>query len=136
MSENVDLARRGYEAFRRQGVDGILEYLDPDIEWRAWDRFSREPNVVRGHQGVRGLFAVYEENFEDLRAEPLEFMEAGEDVVVVPFRLTGTERGTGEPVRIDLVHVWTTGAAGLATRVEVYESTADALRAVGLKRAE
>jgi ketosteroid isomerase-like protein len=132
MAEDVvDTAKRGYEAFRRAGVEGILEFLDPEIEWRAWDRFSREPNVVHGHDGVRHLFSVYEENFSNLRAEPLEFIPAGDDVVVVPFRLTGKERSTGEPIRLDLVHVWS-GGDGIAKRVEVYESKREAFKAAGL----
>jgi uncharacterized protein len=128
--ESVDVARKGYEAFRRRGVDGILEFLDPEIEWRAWSRFAREPNVVRGHDGVRQLFSVYEENFTDLRAEPLEFIDSG-DQIVVPFRLSGREKGTGEEMQMELFHVWTV-AGGRAVEVQVYESRRDALKAVGL----
>ena len=128
--ESVETAKRAYEAFAQRGVDGILEYLDPEIEWHPWSRFAREPNVIRGHDGVRRLFSVYEENFEDLRAEPLEFIAAG-DRIVVPFRLGGREKGTGRTMEIELVHVWTTDG-NRASRVQVYESKDDALRAVGL----
>ena len=129
-NERVETARKGYEAFRRKGVEGILEYLDPEIEWKAWSQFAREPSVSKGHDGVRRLFTLYGENFDDLQAEPHEFIEAG-DQVVVPFRLAGKEKGTGREVSFELVHVWTT-VDGLATQVEVYDSKPDALRAVGL----
>jgi ketosteroid isomerase-like protein len=135
MADNAEIARRGYEAFTRAGVEGILEFLDPQIEWRAWSRFSREPNVVTGHDGVRKLFAVYEENFDDLRAEPLEFIPAEDGAIVVPFRLSGREKGTGKPMRVELVHVWWT-SAGIATRLEVYESRREAFRAVGLNETD
>ena len=130
-NDKVETARKGYEAFRRKGVEGILEYLDPEIEWKAWAQFAREPSLTRGHEGVRHLFTLYGENFEDLRAEPHEFIEAGEDMVVVPFTLAGTEKGTGRAVEWELVHVWTV-PDGVATRLEVYDSKPDALRAVGL----
>jgi ketosteroid isomerase-like protein len=130
-SENVETARKGYEAFRRKGVEGILEYLHPEIEWRAWSQFAREPNLTRGRDGVRRLFTLYGEHFDNLRAEPHEFIEAGDDRVVVPFRLVGTEKGTGREVAWELVHVWTADD-GQARQLEVYESKADALRAVGL----
>jgi uncharacterized protein len=130
-NDKVETARKGYEAFRRKGVEGILEYLDPEIEWKAWSRFAREPSVTKGHEGVRRLFTLYGENFEDLRAEPHEFIEASEDRIVVPFRLVGLEKGTGREVEWELVHVWT-APDGLATRLEVYDSKPDALRAVGL----
>ena len=128
----VQMAKRGYEAFRRKGVDGILEFLDPEIEWRAWSRFARGPNVVRGHGGVRELLSIYQENFGHLQAKPLEFIEARDGRIVVPFRLIGREKGSGREVQMDLVHVWTLGGNGLATRVEVYESRREALKAVGL----
>ena len=128
--ESVDVARKGYEAFRRRGVDGILEFLDPEIEWRAWSQFARGPNVVQGHDGVRELFSVYQENFAELRAEPLEFIDAGERIVV-PFRLSGREKGTGEEMQMELFHVWTV-AGGRAVEVQVYESRREALKAVGL----
>jgi ketosteroid isomerase-like protein len=131
-NDGIEMAKRGYEAFRRKGPDGILEFLDPEIEWRAWSRFARAPNVVRGHDGVRELFSVYQENFEDLKAEPVEFIEAPDGRVLVPFRLTGREKGSGREMQMDLVHVWTRGENGLVTRVEVYESRRDALKAVGL----
>jgi ketosteroid isomerase-like protein len=134
-NENVETARKGYEAFRRKGVDGILEYLHPEIVWKAWSQFARGASVTRGHDGVRHLFTLYGEHFDDLRAEPHEFIEAGEDKVVVPFRLAGTEKGTGREVSWELVHVWTAGD-GLARQLEVYESKADALRAVGLNETD
>jgi len=129
--ETVETAKSAYKAFAQRGVEGILDYLDPEIEWHPWSRFAREPNVVRGHDGVRQLFSVYEENFEDLRAEPLEFIEA-DDRIVVPFLLSGRQKGTGRTMEIELVHVWTTNGTQ-ASRVQVYESKDDALRAVGLK---
>ena len=33
-SEGVEIARRGYEAYEARGIEGILEFLDPEIEWR------------------------------------------------------------------------------------------------------
>jgi hypothetical protein len=32
--ENVEIARRGYEAFQRDGLDGLMPFLDEEIEWR------------------------------------------------------------------------------------------------------
>ena len=32
--ENVELVRQAYDAYNRDGVDGILEYLDTEVEWR------------------------------------------------------------------------------------------------------
>ena len=29
----VEFARRGYEAFNERGVEAILDFLEPEIEW-------------------------------------------------------------------------------------------------------
>ena len=130
---NVEIARSAYDAFNRRGVEGILDFLDPAIEWRAWERFSRDTHVDHGHEGARRVLAVYEENISELRVEPHEFIDAGEHVVV-PFRLHGRARGSGEAVGYELVHVWTlpAGGDGKATSVVVYDSKEEALRSVGL----
>jgi ketosteroid isomerase-like protein len=132
MSEqNLEIARRGYAAFRRGGVTAMLEFLDPEIEWRTWEEFARERRVLHGHEGVREMFSIYEENFDQLDAEPLDFIDAG-DKVVVPFRLRGRAKGSGDELDVELVHVWTTGGER-AKRLEVYSSRSDALAAVGIK---
>lgn len=127
--ENLEIARRAYGAFNRGGVERIIEFLDPEIEWRAWEQFARQPRVYHGHDGVRELLAVYAENFDEMRAEPYEFIDAGEQTVV-PFRLSGKAKGTDDEVSFDLVHVWSGG--GMAKRLDVYTSKAEALEAVGL----
>jgi ketosteroid isomerase-like protein len=132
-AENVEIARSAYDAFNRRGVEGIIDFLDPQIEWRAWERFSRDDHVDHGHEGARRVLAVYEENISELRVDPHDFIDAGEHVVV-PFRLHGRARGSGEAVEYELVHVWTLPADGerKATRVVVYDSKDEALRSVGL----
>ena len=129
--DNVGVARDAYEAFNSRGVEAILEYLDPEIEWRTWERFARGSHVENKHDGVRRVFAVYAENFDGLSAEPAEFIDGGEKVVV-PFTLRGKAKGSGEPLEVELVHVWTVDRSGQATRLDVYESREEALRFAGL----
>lgn len=128
--ENIDIARRAYAAFNLAGIEGILDSLDPDIEWRTWERFVREPRVYRGHAGVREVLRIFTENFDDFSAEPLEFIDAGERVVV-PVKLSGRAKGTGESASFELVHVWTVNGRR-AGRLDVYSSKAEALEAVGM----
>jgi hypothetical protein len=131
MSErNVQIARQAYEAWGRDGIDGILEYLDPEIEWRTWERFARGPRVYKGHEGVRQLLqSIFLDNFDDFAVEPREFIDAGE-AVVVPVRLRGKAKGTGEEESFDLVQVWTE-RDGKALRLDVYDSKEEALSALG-----
>jgi ketosteroid isomerase-like protein len=119
--DNVDIVRRGYEAFRDDGVEGILQFLDPAIEWHMSAAFTQAPRVYHGHDGVRAVFAFFSERIEDLGAEPHEFIEAG-DRVIVPVRMFGRLRETGEPVAYELVQVWT-GRGGRAVKLVTYPDT-------------
>ena len=69
---------------------------------------------------ARGL-SLLEERIEDLGAEPHEFIEAG-DRVIVPVRMHGRLRETGEPVAYELVQVWT-GREGKAIKLVTYPDT-------------
>ncbi|MFL5861312.1 MAG: nuclear transport factor 2 family protein [Solirubrobacteraceae bacterium] len=117
-SDNVDIVRRGYRAFEERGVEGILQFLDPGIEWCMSAAFTRMPRIYRGHDGVREVFRFFNELIEDLGAHPHEFIEAG-DRVIVPVRLHGRLRESGEPVAYELVQVWT-GQDGRAIRLVTY----------------
>jgi ketosteroid isomerase-like protein len=129
-AENVDIARRAYEAFNHGGTDAILDYLDPEIEWRMFEAFARNPRVYEGHAGVREVLSLFQENYDDFRAEPQEFIDAG-DRIVVPVRLSGRAKGTGEEASFELVQVWT-ASGERASRLDVYSTREEALRAVGL----
>jgi ketosteroid isomerase-like protein len=49
--ENLELVRAAYDAYNRDGINGILGYLDPEVEWR---NPAESPNagVFVGHEGV------------------------------------------------------------------------------------
>jgi len=51
------------------------------------------------------VFRFFEALIEDLGADPHEFIDAG-DRVIVPVRMHGRLRDSGEPVAYELVPVW------------------------------
>jgi ketosteroid isomerase-like protein len=91
---------------------------------------AREPRVYEGHDGVREVLSMFESEFDDFAVEPHEFIDAG-DRVVVPVRLGGKARGSGEETGFELVHVWT-ARGNRGARLDVYSSKGEALKAVGL----
>lgn len=126
--ENVEIARRAYRAFNRGGVEAILEFLHPEIEWHISEHFARRARVLHGHAGVRQVLSMFEENFDDFRLEPREPIEEA-DAVVVPVHMHGRAKGTGDEQSFDLVHVWES-EAGRAFRLCAYSSVEEALSAV------
>ena len=86
--ENVELVQRAYEAFDTD-LDGLLELLDPDIEWVSPDD-SIEPGRRRGHRGVRDAFSATAMAWGHPTHTPVEFTDAGDKVLV-------TVKSLGDP---------------------------------------
>jgi ketosteroid isomerase-like protein len=127
--ENVELARRGYDAFNRGEV--AFELLDPEIEWSEGTDVP-EPQVYHGHDGVRRQQERFREAWASFSIEPEEFIEAGDQLVVM-VKLVAQGKGSGVEVEARGAHVWTV-RDGRAVRLEMYVDPARALAAVGLRR--
>lgn len=123
------IARDAYAAFARGGIEAILEFAHPEIEWHMWEHFAGKPTVFRGHDGVRKVQSIFDDNIDDFWVEPLEFIEVG-DHVLVPVRLHGKGKGTDQPVEFELVHVWT-ARDGKAIRLDAHGTKEEALRFIG-----
>jgi ketosteroid isomerase-like protein len=54
MSEgNVELIKRGYEAWNRNDLEGVLQDLDPELEWLPrLGAAGVRATLYRGHEGV------------------------------------------------------------------------------------
>ena len=78
--ENVEIARRGYAAYNRDGPHAIIEYLDPEVEWGTPEQDPFMTGTYRGHEGVRRFLDEFFELFEEARIEPEEFLDAGDRV--------------------------------------------------------
>jgi uncharacterized protein len=126
--ENVELARRGYDAFNRGDMEVAFELFDPEIEWSEGTDVP-EPQVYHGHDGVRRQQERFREAWESFSIEPEEFIEMGEQLVVIA-KLVGRGKGSGVEVEARGAHVWTV-RDGKAVRLEMYGDPAKALEAVG-----
>ena len=129
--QNVERVRKGIDAFNRRDFDTALELVSEDV---AFERFlSRAESQTEWVRGRRELRAVWKSQVEavDLRVEPEEFIAVGADKVIVPVRMIA--RGSGSEIRLQasIAWMWTFDEAGIATRVEVFESRDKALTAVG-----
>lgn len=127
--ENVEVVRRATAGFNERGLDGLLEFADPEIEWTTTGRYV-EAGTYRGHDGIRKYLGTMMAEFEQVRVEPEELIDAG-DHVVVPGRVLGRGKRSGAPVDLAMTIVYTV-RDGRIVRARNFESRADALRASGL----
>jgi uncharacterized protein len=104
-AENVDVIRRGYEAFQSGGEEAIFEFLDPEIEVRPIDEPPVGLRSYRGHQGFHDYLADTREVWGRFGWEATELIDAGESVVART-RFYAEGRGSGVPVEAIVYIVW------------------------------
>jgi ketosteroid isomerase-like protein len=133
--ENVEFVRRSYRALnemlKRGEVDrsSIEEIWTPDCLLKP-SGLLPESAEMHGHEGVAQFIGNQMEAFAELQVDPLEFLDAGERVVM-PIRFGGKARYTGMEVAFAVVHVATLRHGKMA-RLEMFRDKADALKAAGL----
>jgi ketosteroid isomerase-like protein len=91
-----------------------------------------DADTYHGHEGVRQLFARFDEVLEDMGFEVLEYIDMG-DRVVVPLHWWGRGRLSGVEVAERQGETWVvTVSDARITKVEEYRHKQEALEAVGL----
>jgi ketosteroid isomerase-like protein len=120
---SVDIVRRSYEAFERHDMDAVVADMHPDIEWHQAQGLPHG-GLYRGLDEVRrNIFDPLDEDWwNEFSAKPDEFLDAGDDVVVLG-RYRGTAKRTGKILDVPFVHVWTL-SGGRAVRFRQFLDTA------------
>jgi ketosteroid isomerase-like protein len=127
---NLEILRRLYELFNARDLDGALEVIAADAEFRfiVWGPDTRR--TYRGQEEMREfwqgeVFSV----FPDFRMEPEDMIGKGDRVVAT---IHNTGRGTRSGVEVDLrTAVVADFRDSKLTRLEVFKTRTDALKAAG-----
>lgn len=128
--ENVAIVRRTIEAFNREGVEAALAYMDPAIEWVVPPDWL-EDSPYNGHDGIRKIASLWDENFDEYRLDLERALDAGDHVVALVIQ-HGRIKGSGDQVQQRIGFDWEV-RGGKGVRVRVYFSWEDALEAAGLR---
>ena len=131
VSENVELVRRGYEAFDREDIDGILPLLDQQVEWRNPED-SPIAGVWHGHKGVRDWFALTREVYDEMRFRPDEFKELPDGRILVLLHAGFKAKQSGIEMKLPFAHLITI-RTGLVTHLQMYTDQQRAWEAAGLQ---
>jgi hypothetical protein len=125
--ENVEIVRAIYDEWLRGGR--ALDMFDPEMS-------MLESKTLPGAASAHGIGAVqkYMESFanywDEIRFEPQEYIDAGEQVVVIA-RLVGRGKTSGVEVTRTWAYLWTLRERK-ALRMVGYADRAQAFEAVGL----
>jgi ketosteroid isomerase-like protein len=124
-AENVELARRGYEAALRGDLDTIREFLDPDVKWHGGDPSA--PGACRNRD--QALAFMRQARARRPIGELVEIVDAGDKVVVI---MRPPPDGD-EPA--ELIANLTIFRDGKAIEMVHYPNPEDALAAAGVSAA-
>jgi ketosteroid isomerase-like protein len=91
--QNVEVVGRALAAAQREDWAALIQELDPDVEIE--DRDIPDADEYRGRDGFLRWLERWNESWESWRMDHVELRAAGDDTVVVLFRLTATGKGSG-----------------------------------------
>ena len=135
--ENVELVRRGWEAFK-EGMErgdpagGAWDsgVFAPDCEWMPPKGFPGAA-VYRGREGFAEFMRAWTEDFDDFTLRLERLIDAGDDRVVGFFHHTAIGKGSGVPVEVHQGLVYEL-EGGRVIRCRNFADHASALKAAGL----
>src|SRR3954452_3536559 len=88
--ENVEVVRRSVDAFSGGDLDNWLAaYCADDIDYRAAEGALDDRGPMHGKDAVRAYAQDWLDMFDDLKVEPVELIDAGEDQVIAVLRNSG-----------------------------------------------
>jgi ketosteroid isomerase-like protein len=121
--QNIEVIKRGYEAFAAGDVETVMSLFDDDIEWvQAGD------SAISGTYHGKGELGQYLGRLAEKSAtvKPLRFLADGDTVVVLSETTVGNETGQDADVF--------TLRDGKTVRAQVYGDTAMMERVFGRKQ--
>jgi uncharacterized protein len=131
--ENVETVRQGYEAFNRGDVEWMIARLAPEI---VWEDAAEVPgsSSYRGTREVRAYLESFAQQWEEIRFEPEEILDAGDQVVAL-VRMVARGRASGAQVDARLAHLYELreGRGMRVLRVRTFFDRERALEAAGLR---
>ena len=129
--EKVEIVRAAFEAFLEGDQEKTAQLVDPALEFHGTIGGLQEGQIAHGQSEIDQTFESEDlEAWEERRLEPEEFVDAGDDVVVL---LHEYRRGKGSGVELETeTAVVVTVSGGRVARIQGYMDREAALAAVGL----
>ena len=136
--ENVEIVRQFLAMFAEldeglAGPERLLEFVAQDAIATFSGFGFLDDQTVRGRSGFLELRASWMEPYDDFMYEPLRFLDAGANRLVVTFHQRGKPHGSDSWVGLDYGIVYTV-EEGLIRRADFYAPPEKALEGAGLSQ--
>jgi ketosteroid isomerase-like protein len=128
-TDAVDIVRRLYDVWERDGLGLVPELMDPSIEW-VNPAYAVEPGTRRGYDEFAAAVRSVHNIYPDFRLMALEFHDAGDSVAV---RVRVVARAAVSDVTLDTERGYLLRVLnGRIVRYAWFNDPHEALEAVGL----
>jgi ketosteroid isomerase-like protein len=126
---NIELTQAIYRRFGQGDIPGVLELLDPSIDW-IWYGPKEIPwaGHHKGHEAILKFFMAIGNNVSVEAFEPREFLPGENGMVTVLGWQRVRVNATSKTWETHWAHVWTV-QNGLITRAREYFDTVPVLEA-------
>ncbi len=108
LANNLELTKEIYACFERGDIDAIInDYLASDVVWVEPDmKGLPEAGTHKGPENVKKMvFGTIQETYGDLKAQPSQFFNAGEAVIVTGHFSSRKIPSTGKRMEVPFCHV-------------------------------
>ena len=102
--ENLETTQAAFARFRPDNLDATLEWAHPEIETHISPKLANAGDY-HGHEGFFASAGRWIETFDDYEIEVLGLDPIGERHVVARCHQSGTGRGSGVPVEMDIAYL-------------------------------
>ena len=129
--ENVKIVREAFEAFLGGDQEKTALLVDPEVEFHGTVGGLQEGQMAHGQSQIDQQFEEVDlEAWEERRLDAEEFIDAGDDVVVL---LHEYRRGRGSGVKLEAkTAVVVAVSGGRVVRIQGYMDRDAALKSAGL----
>ena len=129
--ENVEIVRQAVGAFLEGDQEKTAQLVDPEVEFHGTVGGLQEGQVAHGQSEIDQTFEAEDlEAWEERRLDAEEFIDAGDEVVVL---LHEYRRGRGSGVELEAeTAVVVAVSGGRVVRIQGYLDRDAALEAAGL----
>jgi ketosteroid isomerase-like protein len=129
--ENVEIVRAAFEVLAVRGVEAAVdEFAAPDGVWYTAPEWV-EGSEYHGHDGLRFLFSVFSDTFDNWTIDVMELRDAGGSVVAL-IEHGGKIKGTDDPIKQPMGNVCSDFRQGKIGKAQFFQTWREALEAAGL----
>jgi ketosteroid isomerase-like protein len=128
---DVATLKAAYQAFNDRDAGRLAEFFDPEAMWLPAMDVWAAGTVYRGRAGIASVIEDVERDWDVFVAEPQEFREVG-DLLLVTGRVRARTKGGEREIDRETAWIWEM-RDGLALRLQTYADPRRAEESLGVQ---